>query len=125
MLTDSDYLVHNVENAKYFREINILMKLKPNMADCSTCQVFSSDGDYLFSFGDLGKGPGQFKGPHGLAIDSENNVYVADLYNHRIQVFTSTGKFLRTFGKEGRLPGELSEPRAIAFTPPPEPGTTG
>ena len=40
----------------------------------------------MFAFGDLGKGPGQFKGPHGLAVDHKNNIYVADLYNHRIQV---------------------------------------
>jgi hypothetical protein len=30
---------------------------------------------------------GQFDSPHGIAIDSSNNVCVSDTYNHRIQVF--------------------------------------
>lgn len=30
---------------------------------------------------------GQFDSPHGIAIDSSNNLCVSDTYNHRIQVF--------------------------------------
>ena len=38
-------------------------------------------------FGSRGKGPGQFKGPYGVAVDNSGVVYVCDSYNHRVQVF--------------------------------------
>src|SRR5438093_970019 len=39
---------------------------------------FASDGRYLFSWGEPGSGPGQFNLPHGVALDREQRVYVAD-----------------------------------------------
>ena len=38
---------------------------------------------------------GQFNTPHNIAIDRQNNVYVADRGNNRIQVFDRDGTFLR------------------------------
>ncbi len=32
--------------------------------------VFTSDGQFVTSFGSEGEGPGQFQFPHGLAVDS-------------------------------------------------------
>ncbi len=43
--------------------------------------------EFLFKWGSSGTGDGQFSGPHGIAIDSSDNVYVANYLNHRIQVF--------------------------------------
>ena len=34
----------------------------------------------------------QFQYPSGLAIDSQDNLYVADTWNHRIRRITPTGK---------------------------------
>ncbi len=56
--------------------------------------VFSSDGRLLFSWGEPGSGPGQFHVPHGIAIDREGIVYVADRENSRIQLFTPKGEFV-------------------------------
>jgi hypothetical protein len=53
------------------------------------------DGNWLTSFGEPGDKPGQLSTPHSIAIDAQNNVYVADRGNRRIQVFDSDGKFLR------------------------------
>src|ERR1700736_6580685 len=53
------------------------------------------DGNWLKSWGDRGKEPGQFNTPHSIATDAKGNVYVADRGNHRIQVFDGDGKFLR------------------------------
>ena len=47
--------------------------------------------------GRAGTGPGQFRLPHAIAIDRNNNVYVGDRSNRRIQVFDTDGKFLRMF----------------------------
>ena len=49
------------------------------------------------SWGEPGTGPGQFRTPHAIAIDRNNNVYVGDRGNQRIQVFDTNGKFLRMF----------------------------
>jgi hypothetical protein len=54
---------------------------------------FSADGKLLFSWGEPGAGPGQFHVPHGIAVDKQGIVYVADRENKRIQLFTPDGKF--------------------------------
>jgi DNA-binding beta-propeller fold protein YncE len=55
------------------------------------------DGTWLRSWGEPGDQPGQFNVPHSIAIDAQNNIYVADRGNRRIQVFDTDGKFLRQF----------------------------
>src|SRR5439155_1051344 len=55
---------------------------------------FAPDGKFLREIGDQ---PGQFNVPHSIAVDAQNNIYVADRGNRRIQVFNTDGKFLRQF----------------------------
>ena len=50
-------------------------------------QIFTSDGNFLRSFGNWGSGSGEFKGLEGVAISSYGNILVCDRENHRIQVF--------------------------------------
>ncbi len=59
---------------------------------------FAADGTWQFSWGEPGSGPGQFNLPHGIAVDSAGQVYVADRENSRVQVFTPGGEFLREWG---------------------------
>lgn len=56
---------------------------------------FSPTGQLLFSWGAPGSGPGQFHVPHGIAVDRDGHVWVADRENSRLQVFSPTGEFLR------------------------------
>ena len=56
--------------------------------------AFSPDGTLLFSWGEPGSLPGQFNIPHGIAIDREGTVYVADRENSRIQLFTPKGEYV-------------------------------
>ncbi len=56
--------------------------------------VFDADGELLFSFGEVGVGPGQFHLPHGIAIGTDGRVYVCDRENDRIQVFDLDGEYL-------------------------------
>ena len=56
---------------------------------------------FLFKFGSGGTGYGEFNYPAGVAVDSANNIVVADSFNGRIQVFDSSGNFLRKFGSIG------------------------
>jgi len=55
------------------------------------------DGNWLKSWGEPGDQPGQLNVPHSIAVDAQNNIYVADRGNRRIQVFNTDGKFLRQF----------------------------
>jgi DNA-binding beta-propeller fold protein YncE len=56
---------------------------------------FAPDGRLLLSWGEPGSGPGQFNLPHGIAVDREGTVYVADRENSRVQLFTPEGKYVR------------------------------
>jgi DNA-binding beta-propeller fold protein YncE len=56
--------------------------------------AFSPDGTLLFSWGEPGKGPGQFNLPHAIAVDRRGRVYVADRENSRIQIFTAEGAYV-------------------------------
>ena len=55
---------------------------------------FTSGGRLLFSWGEPGNGPGQFRIPHGIAVDEQGTVYVADRENSRIQLFSPDGEFV-------------------------------
>jgi len=55
---------------------------------------FSPDGRLQFSWGEPGNGPGQFHVPHGIAVDGQGTVYVADRENSRVQLFAPDGRYL-------------------------------
>jgi len=56
---------------------------------------FTSQGEYLFSWGESGTDPGQFNLVHSVALDKKGLIYVADRENHRLQVFDNQGKFVK------------------------------
>jgi hypothetical protein len=49
----------------------------------------------------------QFYNVAGIALDSEQNIYVLDSGNHRVQKFDQYGHYLLTIGREGEGPGEF------------------
>jgi len=88
-------------------------------------QVFTPDGKFLNSWGQRGefgdKAPAEpvdgFWGPRGIAVDSQENVYVADTGNKRIRVYTSSGQYLRDIGSAGSEVGQLDEPSSVTIGP--------
>ncbi|MDD8025618.1 MAG: 6-bladed beta-propeller [Acidobacteriota bacterium] len=46
-----------------------------------------------------------------VQVDSQGNIYVADMRNVRIQKFDKTGRHLATLGRKGQGPGEFQYPR--------------
>ncbi len=80
---------------------------------------FSKDGKLILSFGQTGRGDGEFSGAGPLAIRRNGDIYVTDIDNNRIQVFDRDGRFKFTFGKEGQFrnsaPGEIYFPGGLAM----------
>jgi hypothetical protein len=70
---------------------------------------FDKNGKFVATWGSRGTGQGEFNTPHGIAIDAQNNVYVADRENNRIQVFDNNGTFKTQYTNVGR-------PNAICMT---------
>ncbi len=63
---------------------------------------YDKQGNWVTSWGsrgpsgvDANENPGQFNTLHNIAVDRQNNVYVADRNNRRIQVFDRDGRFQR------------------------------
>jgi DNA-binding beta-propeller fold protein YncE len=88
-------------------------------------QVFTPDGEYVTSWGqrgELGSGaPIQpfdaFWGPRAVAVDSSEQVYVADTGNKRVRVYASNGQWLRDIGVGGGGNGQLDEPAGLTISP--------
>ncbi len=58
---------------------------------------FDKDLNYVLEWGTKGSADGEFDVVHGVAVDANNHVYVADRSNDRIQVFDEFGKHLATW----------------------------
>lgn len=90
----------------------------------------SSSRIVILEGGGPGGGPGQFNYPRGVAVDSHNDIYVADSKNHRIQKFSSKNwQLMEQFGGLVNLAGadskrlvneaagKLNEPNGVAIGP--------
>lgn len=70
---------------------------------------YTMAGKKVREWGTAGAGPGQFRIPHSIIIDSDNVIYIADRENGRIERFTLDGRFL------GEWTG-FGKPMTLAFT---------
>ncbi len=94
--------------------VNRSFEYRPDGLRVTKCTL--GDGEYLGEFGSGGEGEGQFVWPTAIALDSDENVYVADEWLNRILIYDKNGKFLRSWGKAGSGDGELNGPAGLAFT---------
>ena len=70
--------------------------------------------ELLSEFFTWGEGDGKSRWPFGVAVDSQNNVYVSDEWTNTISVFHGNGTFIRSWGKTGSGDGELLRPAGLA-----------
>ena len=49
--------------------------------------MFTSEGQFVTSFGRKGEGPGELNSPDGIAVDDCGVVYVCDSGNNRVLMF--------------------------------------
>jgi DNA-binding beta-propeller fold protein YncE len=93
-------------------------------------QVFNGNTNpiqYLETLGTTGiywgTGPNNFRDPLGVAVSSDNRIYVADTGNHRVQVFDASKypiKYITTIGKTsdfGVKDTQFKYPSGVAVSP--------
>ena len=77
---------------------------------------FDKTGKQVLTFGKHGKGPGEFDALHGIAMDSQGRIFVADRANSRIQVFDSNGKFVAEWKQFGRPSDVAIDKNDVIYT---------
>ena len=66
---------------------------------------FTKEGTFIKAWGKRGTAPGDFETPHGIAMDSQGRLFVADRGNNRVQIFNQDGTFLAEWKQFGRPSG--------------------
>lgn len=64
-------------------------------------------------FGRLGHGNGELSSPHGFCLGANEEIIIADTFNHRVCIFDMTGRFKQQFGNSGKDEGKLWYPRKV------------
>ena len=77
--------------------------------------MFTVDEEYLGEFARFGKEDGELVWPISIALDSSQNVYIADEWLNRISKFDKDGEFLDKWGVAGSDDGQLKKPSGIRF----------
>jgi len=75
----------------------------------------AGDEEAVSDFSRPGEAPGEMIWPAGIALDSQENVYVTDEWLNRVSVFDKDGTFLRCWGSAGSGDGEFDGPSGIAI----------
>ena len=70
--------------------------------------VFDKQRKHIRSFGQQGSGNGQLDHPAGIAVDSDNRLYIGSQNNNRIEVVENDGTYVRQIGA-----AHLSQPWGV------------
>jgi sugar lactone lactonase YvrE len=84
---------------------------------------FDRSGKYLSQFGKRGNGPGEFMQPHGLALDSQGRLFVADRGNNRVTVVTTDGTFVQDLPQFSRPSGVFIDKNDMLYSADSESGS--
>lgn len=66
------------------------------------------------SFGESGRGAGQYRLPRHIAMTPDGNLCVSDSVNLRLQIVKPEGEHVSSFGSQGSAPGQLRGPSGVA-----------
>ena len=79
--------------------------------------VFNETGKFVRNLGSYGDKDGQLKNPVDVTFVNDDEILVADQFNHRIQQLNvQTGNFVKSFGKKGSGDGEFKNPASVCIT---------
>ena len=86
--------------------------------------VLDSDGHFIDSWNMYEVDNRGLRGPMGIAIDKDDNVYITDFNeyitssnNHRVFKVDRNGKLIAIWGGQGNGPGEFQSPHGVALDP--------
>ncbi len=81
-----------------------------DMGNCRM-QVFDTDGNFLFKWGDCSRFGYYSK---GIAVNpATDEIYVTDAYRAKVQIFDRDGSFILEWGSPGKNEGQIRWPRGI------------
>ena len=80
-----------------------------------TIPITPGDEEFVCEFSSYGDGDGQLIWPAGIALDSQENVYVTDEWMNRVSIFDKDGNFLSLWGSQGAGDGQFNRPSGIAI----------
>ena len=78
-------------------------------------QMVTRSHDFFGQIGGYGREAGQMIWPSALALDSDENLYLADDFLHRITVYDREGSLVSTWGTKGSGDGEIDGPSGLLF----------
>jgi len=76
---------------------------------------FDKTGKFIKAWGKSGTETGEFDCPHGLAMDSQGRLFVADRGNNRIQIFDQDGNFIAEWKQFGKPSGVYIDKNDILY----------
>jgi DNA-binding beta-propeller fold protein YncE len=76
-------------------------------------QMFDAGDNFLGAIGNFGDSGGLLFRPKGIAIDSEDHIYLVEALRGMVQVFDRQGQLLYTFGQRGTRLGEFQLPTGL------------
>lgn len=69
--------------------------------------LYNENDEYISSF------KGDFKDACGVALDTDNNIYVTDIEGHNVKKFNKKFKLMKTWGTKGTANGQFDSPLGI------------
>jgi len=87
------------KNEDFFKPFSFAIDKEENIyiLDSGNCRVqcFNRDGQFKYSFGKKGQGPGEFsEGTQKIKILEDDNIYILDIRTFKIIVYDKKGKYL-------------------------------
>lgn len=76
-------------------------------------KIYTHDGEYVRSVGTYGRNIGQFARPKGIAVDKDDNLFVADAAFENVQIFNKNDQLLMFFGGPYKGPGDMWLPAKV------------
>jgi hypothetical protein len=92
-----------------FEEEDGVMVVKNPQEPIYGPEVFNLEEDLIIT-NEAGEEKYMFQDIQNLAVDDEENIYIADYKAGHIPVFNKNGEYVRTIGRRGQGPGEMIAP---------------
>ena len=73
------------------------------------------DEEFVLEFSKYGDGNGELIWPAGIAVDSQEHVFITDEWLNRVSVFDREGNFLNQWGATGTGDGQFDGPSGITL----------